>query len=192
MADSLARQYPLREELIDGKLIAMAPSPSWNHVSVAGNIYHLFKNQLKGGKCMPIPDGFDLHLTKDNVLVPDVMIVCDRSKIKGNGVYGAPDLVVEVLSPSTAKNDRGRKKELYAKCGVREYWIVSAFEMTVEVYRNDGNGGFLLDDIYTAYPDWALEQMSDSERANVVTRIKCCLYDDFYISLYDIFDDVML
>jgi len=57
MTDTLARQFPLREELIDGKLFAMSPSPAWNHVSVSGNIYHLFKTYLKGRKCMPIPDG---------------------------------------------------------------------------------------------------------------------------------------
>ena len=191
MTDTLARQFPLREELIDGKLFAMSPSPAWNHVSVSGTIYHLFKTYLKGRKCMPIPDGCDLHLTKDNVYIPDVMIVCDRSKIKSSGVYGAPDLVVEVLSPGSIKNDRGRKKDIYAKCGVREYWIVSASEKTIEVYWNTGNGEFTLHDIYTVYPDWALEQMSETERADVVTHFKCSLYDDFEIPLYEIFEDIL-
>lgn len=165
-------------------------SPPWNHVAIAGNIYRLLGNYLEGKKCTAIPDGFDLHLTKDNILFAEVMAVCDRKKIRGNGVLGAPDLVVEVLSPSTANHDRGYKKEVYAKCGVREYWIVSPYEKSIEIYRNSGRE-FALHHVYSIYPDRMLEQMSDEERANVQTHFKCSLFDDLEISLDKIFNDLL-
>ncbi len=62
MADSLAYQEEWREELIDGEIVAMSPSPAWNHMAISGNIYRIFSNYLKGKKCTPIQDGFDLFL----------------------------------------------------------------------------------------------------------------------------------
>ena len=99
---------------------------------------------------------------------------------------GAPDLVVEVLSPSTARNDKTHKKEVYARCGVREYWLVSPGDKTVEVYRTDGIE-FVLHDIYALRPDWELAKMSEEERAALETHFKCSLFDDLDISLDDIF-----
>ena len=186
MSGNLAYQEERREELIGGEVVAMSPSPGWNHVAVAGNIYKIFANYLSGKKCTPIQDGFDLYLDDGNQFVPDFMVVCDPGKIKGNGVFGAPDLVVEVLSPSTMRNDKTRKKNAYARCGVREYWLVSPAEKSVEIYRLD-NGDLILSDIYAVHQDWELAQMNDEERAAVVTRFKCSLFDDLDISLEDIF-----
>ncbi len=94
------------------------------------------------------------------------------------------------MSPSTADHDRGYKKEVYAKCGVREYWIVSPYEKSIEVYRNSGSE-FALHHVYSIYPDQMLEQMSDEERANVQTHFKCSLFDDLEISLDKIFNDLL-
>lgn len=185
MNENLAYQEKRREELIGGKVVMMSPA-SVPHTYVAGNIFNIFKNHLKGKKCIPFGDGILVRLTDEDKFVPDVMVICDHSKIKPNGIYGAPDLVVEVLSPSTAKNDRGRKMEVYAKCGVREYWIVSPGEQSIEVYRSEGST-FALYDIYIKRPDWELEEMSDEEKAAVVTHFKCSLFDDLDISLDDIF-----
>ena len=115
------------------------------------------------------------------------MVVCDRSKIKPDGVYGPPDLVVEVLSPSTARNDRMHKKDVYERCGVQEYWLVSPADQFIEVYWLE-DGRFVLHDTYTQYPDWALARMTDEEKAAVVTEFKCRLFDDLVIRLEDIFD----
>ena len=125
MNGNLAYQEDWREELIGGKLVAMSPRPAFNHNRISENIDFIFRGYLRGKKCTPLGDGYDLYLDENNHFIPDFMIVCDRDKIQMDGVHGAPDLVVEVLSPSTAQNDRGHKKEVYAKCGVREYWIVS-------------------------------------------------------------------
>lgn len=186
MSDNLAYQEVHREELIDGKIIAMSPRPSVNHNRVAFNIAVLFDRYLKGKTCTPFSDGVDLYLDDDNRFVPDVMVVCDPGKIKADGVHGAPDLVAEVLSPGTMRNDRTHKKKMYALCGVQEYWLVSPAEKSVEVYRTDGKE-FILHDVYVLHPDWELAQMTQEERATVVTHFKCSLFDDLDISLEDIF-----
>ena len=146
---------------------------------------------MKGKKCVPFGDNELVFLTPKDEFVPDFMIVCDPDKIKSNGIHGAPDLVVEILSPSTAKYDRTHKKDVYAKCGVREYWIVSPGEKYVEVYRNNGRQEFLLHDIYTVYPEWELSKMSEEKRSSLVTHFKCSLYDDLDIYLDDIFDGLI-
>ena len=190
MNDNLAYQDDFaakrREELIDGKLVMMSPRPAVNHNRIAFNIAVLFDHYLKGKKCTPFSDGVDLYLDDNNRFVPDMMVVCDPEKIKPDGIYGAPDLVVEVLSPSTMRNDKTRKKDVYARCGVQEYWLVSPNEKSVEIYRADGSE-LIFHDIYTLYPDWQLAQMSEEERAAVETHFKCSLFDDLDISLEDIF-----
>lgn len=188
MNGNLAYQEERREELINGEIVMMSPA-STGHTYVADNIFYIFKSYLKGKKCIPFGDGILVHLTDDDMFVPDVMVICDRGKIKPDGVYGAPDLVVEVLSPSTAKNDRTRKMETYERCGVREYWLVSPSDKFIEVYWLDG-GKFALHDIYTQHPDWMLAQMSDVEKNAVVTEFKCRLFDDLIIRLDDIFGDL--
>lgn len=178
------------EELIDGKIVAMSPRPSVNHHQVTLNISNIFSPYLKGKRCRFFSDGVDLYLTEKDRFVPDGMIVCDRNKVKGNGVHGAPDLVIEVLSPGTAENDRKHKREVYEKSGVREYWIISPSERSLEQYLLE-NGELELNSVYTLYPDYMLEVMTEEERAAVVTEFKCSLYDDLIISLEDIFDDLI-
>ena len=177
MGNNLAYQDEIREELIGGKIVAMSPRPTFNHNRVAFKIATLFDRYLEGRKCTAIADGTDLYLTEEDRFIPDMMVVCDRSKIQSDGVHGAPDLVVEVLSPSTAKRDRGYKKDTYEKCGVREYWLVNPADKSVEIYRLEGQS-YVLFDLYHVYPDWMLEKMTEAERAEVVTTFKCSLYDD--------------
>lgn len=192
MSENLAYQeeFAFREELIGGKLVAMSPRPAFNHNQVSYNIATLFANYLNGKKCTPIADGTDLYLTDNDRFIPDFMIVCDREKIKWDGVHGAPDLVVEVLSPGTAKNDKGHKKDAYEASGVREYWIVSPGEKSVEQYVLQ-NGRFVLQNIYTIYPNWMLDKMTDEEKADIVTHFQCSLYDDLEISLDSIFHGLL-
>ena len=105
-----------------------------------------FANRLENSTCTIIADGMNLCLTEKDRFVPDMMVVCDRDKIRNDGVHGAPDLVVEVLSPRTAYRDWGYRMELYAKGGVREYWLVSPAEESVEVYLPE-EGRFALRDV---------------------------------------------
>ena len=178
-------QEKMREELIGGEVFLMAPA-STNHVLVSGNVYSIFGNYLKGKKCVPFMDGVKVFLTEQDHFVPDMLVVCDREKINPVGVFGAPDLVVEILSPSTMRNDKTRKKEVYAKCGVLEYWIISPGDKAVEQYLLR-DGDLVLNSIYVLPPDWMPARMTEKERAEVVTRFKCSLYDDLDIHLEDIF-----
>lgn len=181
---------PRREEVLDGQVVMMAPSPNVNHNTIAFKIANLFENHLKSRRCKVFADGTDVYLTEDDVFVPDMMVVCDRSKIRWNGVHGAPDLVVEVLSFGTAKRDRGYKKDMYEKCGVKEYWIVSPKEKTVEVYLLE-EGHFRLDGAYSLVPEEILRELKEKDRKNIISEFQCSLYDDLTIRLEDVFDDLL-
>ena len=190
MSDNLAYQEEFWEEMIGGKVVAMSPRPAFNHNRVASRIYWVFETYLKGKPCTAIADGTDLYLTEEDRFVPDVMVVCDRDKIRRDGVHGAPDLVVEVLSPSTMRNDRMHKKEVYQACGVREYWLVDPENRTIEQYllREEK---LELNAVYVSIPDYELERMSEKEKAEVETHFHCSLYSDFDIALEDIFSGLL-
>ena len=188
MNGNLAYQDDFGTELIGGKLVMMSPA-AMNHVLISGNIYHIFASYLRGKSCIPIADGAYVFLTEEEHYVPDFMVVCDQSKIQSDGVHGAPDLLVEVLSPSTAGNDRGKKKQVYEACGVKEYWIVDPANKTVEQYLLR-EGRFFLDNTYALLPEWTLKRMRPEARAAIVTEFKCSLYDDLTITLEDVFDRV--
>ena len=186
MNSNLAYQEEPREELIGGKVVAMSPRPAFNHNRVAFRIAHIFENYLDGKKCTVIADGTDLFLTEEDRFIPDVMVVCDRDKIRRDGVHGAPDLVVEVLSKSTAKRDRWYKKRGYESAGVPEFWLVDPVHRSIEVYLLQ-EGRYVLDDVYTLFTQDDLDDMKPEERAAVVTEFKCHLFDDFVISLDEVF-----
>lgn len=188
MSGNLAFQEEWRKELIGGKVVMMSPAAT-NHNRIAENIDFLFRTYLKGKKCVPFGDGYNLFLSANDRFVPDFMVVCDREKIKADGVHGAPDLVLEVLSPSTAKNDKGYKKGVYESSGVPEYWIVSPKEKSIEVYLLQ-DGRYVLDNHYTFYSPDELEFLMDEEKAELVKEFKCHLYDDLVIRLDDIFGDL--
>lgn len=178
------------EELIDGKVVAMSPSPAVNHNYTAENILSIFRTHLRGKQCRPFGDRYDLHLSDAEQYIPDFMIVCDRSKIKPTGIYGAPDLVCEVLSPSTEKYDRGHKKDIYEKFGVKEYWLVDTVRRSIEQYLLV-NGKYVLNEIYRSCTDWMLEEMNEADRKSIVKEFKCSLYDDFSIKLDEVFEGLI-
>lgn len=188
MNDNLAYQDLFREEIINGEVVLMSPAAT-NHNFVSGNIYHIFRSYLKGKLCFPFGDGEAVILSRENKFIPDGMIVCDRSKIRADGVHGAPDLVVEVLSPSTAKNDRRHKMEVYGSSGVREYWIVDPANKSVEQYLRE-DGRLALHAVYVLCPDYMLGTMTEAERAAVQAEFQCSLFDDLTIRLEDIFEDI--
>lgn len=190
MNDNLAYEDEPKAELIDGKIVMMAPAAT-GHNTIGYSILNIFWDYLDGKECVPYGDNTTVYLTEKDHFVPDMMVVCDRSKIKSDGIHGTPDLVVEVLSPSTARRDRKYKKDVYGKCGVREYWLVSPGDKSVEQYFLNGDQ-LELHETYTLCPDWMLARMTDEERAAVVTSFKCSLYDDLDISLQKIFGRVVV
>lgn len=126
-----------RVELIDGVIYDMA-SPTLMHQTISMEICAPLRDYIrkKKGKCIAGVAPWDVQLDCDNktMVQPDVYIVCDRNKIRNGRLFGAPDFVVEVLSPSTAKKDTGIKTAKYAAAGVREYWIVDARRERIIVY----------------------------------------------------------
>ena len=122
-------------QLIGGVRYAMSPRPTISHIRVARQILFMLTKKLEDTDCDVFNDCPDVYLTSEDNYIPDVIVICNPEIIDEKGVHGAPDLVVEVLSPSTARHDRGKKKEIYGKTGVREYWIVDIFNHSVEVYR---------------------------------------------------------
>lgn len=190
MNSNLAYREKIREELIDGKVVSMSPRPVVNHNFVSQNISFIFKQYLKGKKCVSFGDGVDLYLNEKNRFIPDGMVVCDRSKVKWDGVYGAPDLVWEILSPSTAKNDKWHKKNVYAACGVPEYWIVDPAGQSVEIYLLQ-DGQYILDNFCARVSQTRMEKLDEGEKSEVAEEFKCHLYDDLTIRLEDIFYDLL-
>ncbi len=132
-----------RVELIDGVFYDMA-APSYPHQIIGGSLYAqllAFRNGRKG-PCVPLIAPADVQLDRDEktIVQPDVMIVCDRSKILRQRVFGAPDFIVEVLSPSTRKKDMNLKMMKYSAAGVREYWLVDPDSRQVVVYDLEHDG----------------------------------------------------
>lgn len=175
------------EEKLNGKITFMSPRPSVNHNWVAGRIFVAFSNYLKGKRCIPFGDGTDVYLTENDHVIPDVMIICNKNIIKPDGIHGAPDLVVEVLSPGTVKNDRGYKKDLYERTGVREYWIVDPTLRSIEAYLLL-DGKYRLEGFYGIFPDTF--EITEKERMESKKEIPVSLYHDFLIPLEEIFCDL--
>ena len=189
------RNIKIKTELIDGKIFMMSPRPRVEHATVCTNIASEFRSYLKGKTCRAFCDGVDVFLDENNRFVPDTMIVCNPDIIKHDGIHGAPDLVVEVLSKTTAKNDRSKKKYTYAKYGVKEYWIVDVWSKSVEVYYNQNNW-FVLDNIYYYLTDEEIAEnnnMSDNDIDKIkeyTDFIKVSICDNLIVKLKDIFEYV--
>ncbi len=126
-----------RVELIDGVIYDMS-SPSFVHQGVAGEVYLQIANFIRysKGECIARIAPIDVRLDCDNktMVQPDVLVICDRSKIKRWGIMGAPDFVLEVLSKSTKSKDSLTKTSKYAAAGVREYWIIDPYKKKLLVY----------------------------------------------------------
>jgi len=126
-SDYITWDDDIRYELIDGVPYMMS-APNRRHQKILGNLHGQFWNFLKGKSCEVYQSPFDVRLnadTSDDIVVqPDLVIVCDQSKLDDAGCKGAPDMVVEILSPSTSHRDRNLKFNTYLKSGIKEYWIL--------------------------------------------------------------------
>ena len=140
-ADVLTWEENDRIEIVNGKAVMMAP-PSSIHQKISMAIAAQLYNFLEGKKCEIYPAPFAVRLFEkdgdspkdvDTMVKPDISVICDKSKIDKRGCKGAPDLIVEILSPSTRRNDRLVKLGLYQRAGVREYWIVDPENKAVQV-----------------------------------------------------------
>ena len=130
-------------ELIDGVEYDMSPAPSRIHQKLSGELFVRIYDVLKDRQCEVYAAPFDVRLpdyaeASDEeiftVVQPDIVVVCDASKLDERGCMGAPDLVIEILSPYTAAKDMKIKRDLYEQHGVREYWLVHPTDKTFMIY----------------------------------------------------------
>ena len=155
-ADYLLWDDSERWEIIDGEAYNMTPAPNTTHQLILGELFIQLKTQLKEKSCQVISAPFDVRLPlgkeKDedieNIVQPDIIIVCDAKKLDKKGCMGAPDMIIEILSPSTSRKDRRTKFFLYERVGVKEYWMVSPDDKLVEVFRLSPVGKYGRPDIY--------------------------------------------
>lgn len=149
-ADYLTWSDEERWELINGYPYSMSAAPSRRHQKVSGVLFNEFYNFFKGKPCEVYIAPFDVRLSEDtsedhvieNVVQPDLSIFCDEKKLDDKGAIGAPDLVVEILSHSTAAKDMKTKLLLYQQFGVKEYWIVDPENQTIEIILLNKDGKY--------------------------------------------------
>jgi len=149
-ADYLQWKFEERLELFRGRIFRLA-APNTKHQVLVRNLTAEFVFLLKGKKCQAFPAPFDVRLPVKNqkkdtevttVVQPDICVICDESKIDSCGCCGAPDLVVEILSPGNSKKEIRLKHELYEEAGVKEYWIVNPEEENIVVFVLNEEGKF--------------------------------------------------
>jgi Uma2 family endonuclease len=153
----------------------MAPAPAARHQTVSGNLYLQLRTFLKGKGCKVFYAPFDVRLDAagkdDTVVQPDLLVICDPAKLDDKGCLGAPDLIIEILSPSSAKMDSVIKLEKYRQAGVREYWIVHPDTSSAQVHILE-NGRYFI----TGYADEDV--------------IPVHVLDGCEIALADVFDEI--
>lgn len=157
----------VRAELIDGQIYYMAP-PNRMHQDISGEIFGLIREYIKSknGSCRPYVSPFAVFLNEDdlNYVEPDISVICSPSKLNDKGCAGAPDWIIEVVSPSSRRMDYFTKLFKYRTAGVREYWIVDPEKNRILVYNfeteNTGDYTFsdsvkagIFEDLYISFPD---------------------------------------
>jgi Uma2 family endonuclease len=164
IADIYALPEGTRAELIDGQIYDMAP-PSRHHQDIVGTLYRRIADyiDLKNGDCKTYISPFAVFLTKDNrnYVEPDISVICDPNKLTDSGCKGAPDWIIEVVSPASRRMDYSTKTFKYRTAGVREYWIVDPAKerITVWDFENDNMTEYLFGDTVKAgiYEDLSID-----------------------------------
>lgn len=161
-----------RAELIDGRIYDMAP-PDRNHQKISGRLYAEIYNYIKNkkGNCEVYAAPFAVFLSEDshNYVEPDISVICDKNKLDDRGCNGAPDWVIEILSPSTERVDCGVKLFKYRSAGVREYWIINPRLRTINVYD--------------------FEHDEKSRQCSFNDEISVCIYEDLMIKMSDLLSE---
>ena len=150
-ADYLLWHFSERVELLRGKIFKMA-APSRKHQSINGNLYRVTANLLWKTSCKVYAAPFDVRLTRysslknkevTTVVQPDLCVICDLAKLDDRGCIGAPDIIIEILSPGNSRTEMKDKFELYQEAGVLEYWVVSPIERMVQVWKLNEQGFYI-------------------------------------------------
>ena len=176
-------------EIIGGEKF-MSPSASLTHSNIIGRLYLFIGNHLMANKSGYIyPDDVDVHFSDGNLYKPDLVVVLKSNEkiLAGQkNIYGAPDMVVEVLSHSTRKKDLTIKKDTYEAQGVREYWIVDPKAKSVTVYLLK-DGKYFLDEVYTLLDENDLKLLDEEEKADVKYKVPVSILEGLEIPIEFIF-----
>lgn len=179
-ADYLLWQFRERVELIRGRLRLMSPAPNTAHQRVSQSLNRYLLNYFHQHPCQVFTAPFDVRLPvsrkkgKDTTVVqPDLCVICDPGKLDERGCAGAPDLVVEILSPGNSKREMKEKFSVYEESGVREYWLVNYAERIVLVYVLNEKGIFI-----------GLAPVTDED------ALRSTIYPELTIDLKDVFSDI--
>lgn len=171
-ADYLGWPDDERWELIHGVAFNMSPAPGRLHQELSGALFNMLYNHLKGRTCKVYAAPFDVRLPDyldqsdteiETVVQPDIVVVCDPSKLDDKGCKGAPDLVMEILSPATAEHDLTDKFKLYQKTGVKEYWVVHPTDRTTMIFKLNEVGAYGKPDIYGSKDKVSVPLLGDLE-----------------------------
>lgn len=150
-ADYLLWKFEERLEILKGKITQMS-APSRQHQRISGRLFLAFGNALGRGTCEVYAAPFDVRLSRFNarqnkevytVVQPDLCVICDPSKLDAKGCIGAPDLIVEILSPGNSRKEMKDKFEIYQENGVQEYWIVFPDFQSIQVFRLNEQGTYV-------------------------------------------------
>lgn len=182
-SDYLKWQFDEMVELIRGKIYKKPPAPSLYHQRVSSQLHRIISNYLNNKKCDIFHAPFDVRLPLppkhqkagkiDTVVQPDLSIICDRKKLDARGCEGAPDWIIEILSPGSSSKDLNEKFDVYEHAGVREYWIVHPHEFTVLVYRLNEEGKY----------------EGDLKPYTKIDTVAANIFSDFQINLGKVFPD---
>ena len=181
----LAEEEGRKEEKIDGVIYDMSPSANYIHGMVNSNIHTKVKAGLRDSLCLSFMENLDFKYQpeeSDNYVIPDVMVICDRKRLRGGSYSGVPKFIVETLSPSTAMRDMSVKKEIYEKAGVSEYWIVSQ-QGSVEIY-------YLEQGSYKLTESYILQDDEEEEEYNAEQVISLREFPNITMTLAEIFENV--
>lgn len=146
-ADYLLWKFKERVELFKGKILKMSPAPAPNHQRISQKINQKLYSFFEKTPCELFYAPFDVRLPNKTgeiltVVQPDLCVICDRNKIDDKGCLGAPDLVIEILSPGNSKKEMNLKFSLYEESGVSEYWVVDSSEKFILIYSLE-NGEYI-------------------------------------------------
>ncbi|WP_310590137.1 Uma2 family endonuclease [Dyadobacter soli] len=152
-ADYLLWQFEDRLELIKGKIFKMSPAPNTRHQKISGKLHWEMMSFFRNHYCQIFYAPFDVRLPRHDesianqkihtVVQPDLCVICDESKLDDRGCLGAPDLMVEILSPDNSKKEKDNKFDLYQESGVREYWLVEHADSTLYAYVLNESGVYV-------------------------------------------------
>ena len=170
-----------RVELIKGKIFKMSPAPSRVHQEIFGAMFNPIYSFLKNKPCKVYGAPFDVRFPKTSkadkdvftVLQPDICVICDLTKLDDKGCIGAPDIIVEILSPGNNKKELLNKYQVYQEFGVKEYWVVSQSDQSILIYTLDATGKFQPSKIFT---------LSEEIRSSVLPG--------FVLKLDDVFEGI--